>query len=60
MPALAKFIRRKGAFEESICSNCCQVVGLSPGITDLQMAHRCGEFSLNTVTRGCLGIVTLS
>ena len=54
MPALKDFIPRLGSAEESICSNCCQVVRTGPGASTLQQAqaiHRCGEFSLNTTTR---------
>jgi hypothetical protein len=54
MPALRDFIPRLGPQQESICSNCCQIVRPSPSAPTLQMAqqtHRCGEFSLNTVTR---------
>jgi hypothetical protein len=55
MPALRNFIKRIGLLEESICSKCCQIV--KPGIDGStlqaeQMKHRCGEFSLNTITRG--------
>jgi hypothetical protein len=54
MPALRDFIPRLGTPNESICSNCCQVVRTTATATTLAMAqalHRCGEFSLNTVTR---------
>ena len=54
MPALRDFIPRLGTTTESICSNCCQVVRVTSTVTTLAMAqamHRCGEFSLNTVTR---------
>ena len=54
MPALRDFIPRLGSQNESICSNCCQVIRTSPTAATLQLAqaqHRCGEFSLNTVTR---------
>ncbi len=55
MAALRDFIPRLGSSQESICSNCCQVVRTSPTATTLAIAqaqHRCGEFSLNTATRG--------
>jgi hypothetical protein len=54
MPPLRDFIPRLGTPTESICSNCCQVVRIGPNASTLQQAqaqHRCGEFSLNTVTR---------
>ena len=54
MASLRDFIPRLGPAQESICSNCCQVVRTSPTATTLAMAqahHRCGEFSLNTVMR---------
>lgn len=54
MASLRDFIPRLGSSQESICSNCCQVVRTSATVTTLAMAqalHRCGEFSLNTVTR---------
>ncbi len=54
MPALRDFIPRLGTPDESICSNCCQVVRTSSNASTLAQAqaqHRCGEFSLNTNTR---------
>jgi len=54
MASLRDFIPRLGSTQESICSNCCQVVRTSSIATTLAIAqaqHRCGEFSLNTVTR---------
>ena len=54
MPALKDFIPRLGSQQESICSQCCQVVRPSPNAQTLAQAqaqHRCGEFSLNTNTR---------
>lgn len=55
MPALRDFIKRLGPLEESICSQCRQIV--RPGLhgstlEDAQKDHRCGDFSLNTVKRG--------
>jgi hypothetical protein len=54
MPPLRDFIPKLGKEEESICSNCCQVIRPTPSAPTLAQAqaqHRCGEFSLNTVTR---------
>lgn len=54
MPALKSFIPRLGSKQESICSTCCQVVRPDSTASTLQQAqvqHRCGEFSLNTITR---------
>ena len=54
MPALRDFIPRLGSPTESICSTCCQVVRTTAAATTLEQAqalHRCGELSLNTVTR---------
>ncbi len=54
MPALRDFIPRLGTPLESICSTCCQVVRVTSTATTLvqaQAQHRCGEFSLNTITR---------
>lgn len=54
MPALKEFIPRLGSKQESICSTCCQIVrpnSLAPTLEEAQAKHRCGEFSLNTVTR---------
>lgn len=54
MASLRDFIPRLGNSQESICSNCCQVIRTSANATTLAMAqaqHRCGEFSLNTVLR---------
>ncbi len=54
MPALKEFIPRLGSQQESICSNCCQIVRTSasaPTLPQAQSQHRCGEFSLNTVIR---------
>ena len=54
MASLRDFIPRLGRPQESICSNCCQIVRVTPTATTLAMAqaqHRCGEFSLNTVMR---------
>jgi hypothetical protein len=61
MASLRDFIPRLGSTEESICSNCCQVVRTTPTATTLEMAqsqHRCGEFSLNTVQRWRQGSVS--
>jgi hypothetical protein len=55
MPALRDFIKRLGADQESICSKCCQIVrpnSAQQSLSAAEQAHRCGEFSLNTVTRG--------
>lgn len=54
MPALKDFIPRLGSSIESICSTCCQIVrpsSTSPTLEQAQACHRCGEFSLNTMTR---------
>lgn len=53
MPALRDFIPRLGSLQESICSNCCQVVrpAKSQTLAQAQCTHRCGEFSLNTTMR---------
>ena len=54
MPALKDFIPRLGSQQESICSNCCQIVRPSisaPTLAQAQSQHRCGDFSLNTVMR---------
>ncbi len=54
MPALKEFIPRLGTPGECICSSCCQIVRVTPTAPTLAQAqsqHRCGEFSLNTVTR---------
>ncbi len=54
MPALKDFVTRLGKNQESICSTCCQIVrpaSESQTLEQAQAAHRCGEFSLNTVTR---------
>ncbi len=54
MPALKDFIPRLGSKIESICSTCCQIIrptADAPTLEAAQACHRCGEFSLNTVTR---------
>ncbi len=54
MPALKEFISRLGSKQESICSTCCQIVrpdSTAQTLEQAQAQHRCGEFSLNTVTR---------
>jgi hypothetical protein len=54
MPPLRAFIPKLGKNQESICSQCCQVIRVSetaPTLEEAQAKHRCGEFSLNTVLR---------
>lgn len=54
MPPLRDFIPKLGRENESICSQCCQVIRTSPKAPTLAQAqaqHRCGVFSLNTVLR---------
>jgi len=54
MPPLRDFIPKLGKPQESICSNCCQVIRTTPAAPTLEQAqaqHQCGEFSLNTTLR---------
>ncbi|SNT07888.1 hypothetical protein SAMN05421770_10468 [Granulicella rosea] len=54
MPPLRDFIPKLHRENESICSQCCQVIRTSPTAPTLEQAqqqHRCKVFSLNTVLR---------